>query len=128
MGKGAKERVVPIQQRTQKAILRYLLMRNDTHRCLWVSEERQPLTLWGIQLMIRTLGKRAGLKNVRCSPHTFRHTSATLMLDSGAGEFEVQAILGHSTLAMTRRYVVSLNSEKAAEAHKRFSPVEHLKL
>lgn len=38
-------------------------------------------------------------------------------------------MLGHSTLAMTRRYVASLNSgEKAAEAHKRFSPVEHLKL
>jgi len=128
MGKGAKERVVPIQQRSQKAILRYLLMRNDTYRCLWVSEERQPLTKWGVQLMIRTLGKRAGIKNVRCSPHTFRHTAATLMLENGAGEFEVQAILGHSTLAMTRRYVASLNSEKAAEAHKRFSPVEHLKL
>jgi len=51
-----------------------------------------------------------------------------MMLDSGAREFEVQAILGHSTLTMTRRYVSGLNSEKASEAHKRFSPVEHLKL
>ena len=51
-----------------------------------------------------------------------------MMLGNGAGEFEVQAVLGHSTLAMTRRYVASLNSEKAAEAHKRFSPVEKLKL
>ena len=78
--------------------------------------------------MIRKLGKLAGLKNVRCSPHTFRHTAATMSLDNGAGEFEVQAMLGHSTLTMTRRYVASLNSEKAAEAHKRFSPVERLKL
>jgi len=78
--------------------------------------------------MIIRLGQRAGLKNVRCSPHTFRHTAATMCLDNGAGEFEVQAMLGHSTHAMTRRYVASLNSEKAAEAHKRFSPVEHLKL
>jgi site-specific recombinase XerD len=128
MGKGAKERVVAIQGRTRKVLLRYLLSRGDRHPCVWVSEERRPLTLWGIEGMIRKLGKWAGLKNVRCSPHTFRHTSATLMLDSGAKEFEVQAILGHSTLTMTRRYVATLNSEKAAEAHKRFSPVEHLKL
>ena len=128
MGKGAKERVVAMQQRTQKMLLRYLLSRDDRYRCVWVSEERQPLTFWGIEQMIRKLGKRAGLKNVRCSPHTFRHTSATMALDNGAKEFEVQAMLGHSTLTMTRRYVASLNSEKAAEAHKRFSPVEHLKL
>lgn len=128
MGKGAKERVVAIQQRTQKSILRYLLMRKDTYRCLWVTEEGTPITAHGIQTMIKRLGKRANLQNVRCSPHTFRHTSATMSLDNGAKEFEVQAMLGHSTLIMTRRYVASLNSEKAAEAHKRFSPVEHLKL
>jgi site-specific recombinase XerD len=128
MGKGAKERVVAIQHKTQKAILHYLINRKDTHPCLWVTEEHRPLTLRGIQIMIIRLGQRAGLKNVRCSPHTFRHTAATMCLDNGAGEFEVQAMLGHSTLTMTRRYVASLNSEKAAEAHKRFSPVEHLKL
>lgn len=127
-GKGAKERVVAIQPRTQKILLRYLLSRNDGHRCVWVSEERRPLTHWGIENMVQQLGKRAQLQNVRCSPHTFRHTSATMCLQNGAGEFEVQAMLGHSTLTMTRRYVASLNSEKAAEAHKRFSPVEHLKL
>ena len=128
MGKGARERVVAIQPRTQKAILHYLINRNDTHSCLWVSEEREPLGLSGIYLMIHRLGKQAGLKNVRCSPHTFRHTGATMCLNNGAGEFEVQAMLGHSTLTMTRRYVASINSEKAAEAHKRFSPVERLKL
>ena len=127
-GKGAKERVVAIQPRTQKILLRYLLSRNDRHHCVWVSEERCPLTVWGIENMVQKLGKRAQLQNVRCSPHTFRHTSATMCLQNGAGEFEVQAMLGHSTLTMTRRYVASINSEKAAEAHKRFSPVEHLKL
>ena len=116
MGKGARERVVAIQPRTQKALLRYLLVRHDGHRCVWVSEEREPLTEWGIAIMIQKLGKRAGLKNVRCSPHTFRHTAATMSLDNGAGEFEVQAMLGHSTLAMTRRYVATLNSEKAIAA------------
>ena len=82
----------------------------------------------GIFQVVKKLGRLANLEGVRCSPHTFRHTAATLALENGALEFEVQAMLGHSTLTMTRRYVSSLNSEKAAEAHKRFSPVRNLKL
>ncbi len=128
MGKGAKERVVAIQQRTQKALLTYLLMRDDHYGCVWVSEERRPLSPCGIHQMIHELGIQAELENIRCSAHTFRHTAATMCLSNGAGEFEVQAMLGHSTLTITRLYAASINSEKAAEAHKRFSPVEHLKL
>jgi len=127
-GKGAKERFVAIEQRTQKALLQYLLTRNDEYPCVWVSEERLPLTRGGIAMVFRVLKQLANFKDVRCSPHTFRHTSATMCLEGGAGEFQVQAMLGHSTLTMTRRYVATLNSEKAAEAHKRFSPVERLKL
>ena len=128
MGKGAKERIVAIQQRTQKALLRYLMSRNDKHPCLWVTEERRALQVRGIEMIIRRLKDLAGLKNVRCSAHTFRHTAATMCLENGAGEFEVQSLLGHSTLVMTRRYTQAINSEKAAANHKRFSPVEHLKL
>ena len=128
MGKSARERVVHMGQRTEKAMLKYMLKRDDNQPCLWLTEERTPLKKWGLVQMIRVLGQRAELKNVRCSAHTFRHTAATLALENGALEFEVQAMLGHSTLAMTRRYVSSLNSEKAAEAHKRFSPVQNLKL
>jgi site-specific recombinase XerD len=128
MGKGARERVVAIQEKTQSILLRYLLSRTDNYPNLWVTEERVPLTREGIYKVFYLLRKLAGIQNVRCSPHTFRHTSATMMFEAGAREFEVQALLGHSTLTMTRRYVASINSEKAAEAHKRFSPVEHLKL
>lgn len=128
MGKGARERVVALQHKTQKALLHYLVNRKDKYPCLWVTEEHRPLYSWGIYRMIYRLGKQIGIQNVRCSPHTFRHTFATMCLENGAGEFEVQAMLGHSTLTMTRRYVATLNSEKAAEAHKRFSPVEHLRL
>ena len=127
-GKGAKERVVGVVQNTQKALLQYLLSRKDTHLCVWVTEERKPLTYEGLSMIFKRLAHFAGFTDVRCSPHTFRHTAATMSLDNGAGEFQVQAMLGHSTLTMTRRYVATLNSEKAAEAHKRFSPVEKLKL
>jgi integrase/recombinase XerC len=128
MGKGAKERVVRIGKTAQKALLRYLLMRQDDYPCLWVTEERGPLTHWGIAQVIEVLGKRAGIGDVRCSPHTFRHTFATRALLNGAGEFEVQSLLGHSKLDMTRRYAASLRSEEAVVGHRRFSPVDNMKL
>lgn len=128
MGKGAKERVVRIGKTAQKALLRYLLMRQDSHLCLWVSEERKPLTHWGIAQVIDTLRKRSGITDVRCSAHTFRHTFATRALMNGAGEFEVQSLLGHSKLDMTRRYAASLRSEEAVVGHRKWSPVDNLKL
>lgn len=128
MGKGAKERLVRIGKKTQKAVLRYLLQRNDTFPCLWVTEERRPLHWEGIQTMIKRLGKRAGLKNVRCSPHTFRHTFGPAMLRLGADMRTVQSLLGHSTLTMTLKYVESVNSEDAVERHKEFSPVDRSEL
>jgi len=134
MGKGAKERVVRIGKTAQKALLRYLLMRRDDYPCLWVTEERRPLTHWGIAQVIERLGKRAGIKGVRCSAHTFRHTFATRALINGAGEFEVQSLLGHNTLDMTRRYAASLRSEEAVVGHrgtkerKGFGPVDNMRL
>ena len=112
----------------QKALLRYLLMRQDSFPCLWVSEERGPLTAWGIELVIQRLGKRAGIEGARCAPHTFRHTFATQALLNGAGEFEVQSLLGHERLDMTRRYAASLRSEAAVVGHRKFSPVDNMGL
>lgn len=128
MGKGAKERVVGIGKKTQKALLRYLLMRKDNYPCLWLTEERKLLHWEGIQIMIRRLGKRAGISNVRCSPHTFRHSFGTQALRNGATIKEVQDLLGHSTVTMTLRYVATLNSEDAAISHRRFSPVDKMSL
>jgi integrase/recombinase XerC len=128
MGKGAKERVVRIGRTAQKALLRYLLMREDDHPCLWVSEERRPLRQEGISQMLKVLKHRANLEGVRCSAHTFRHTFATRALLNGAGEFEVQSLLGHERLDMTRRYAASLRSEEAVAGHRRFSPADNMGL
>ena len=128
MGKGAKERVVRIGKKTQKAILRYLLRRNDELTCLWVSEERRPLTHWGIELMIRKLGIRAGFTGVRCSPHTFRHTFGTRAMLNGATEREVQLLLGHSSDRMTKRYTATITSENVVARHSQFSPVDKMSL
>lgn len=126
MGKGARERVVRIGKHTQRALMGYILMRKDNCSCLWINEVGAPLTADGIRQMLEVLGKRARLQGVRCSPHTFRHTFATMALLNGAGEFNVQSLLGHSDLRMTRRYTASLTSERAVEAHKKFSPVDRM--
>nr|WP_227028535.1 tyrosine-type recombinase/integrase [Dehalococcoides mccartyi] len=140
-GKGAKERVVRIGPKVQRALLEYQYLKiqsfpGDKTPDVWVSRcktrynnaDCHPLTTNGIMQTIVTLGKRAGITNIRCSPHTFRHTFATMCLRNGAGEFEVQSLMGHSTLTMTRRYASSLNSEAAVQGHKKFSPVDNLKL
>lgn len=126
MGKGAKERVVRIGQETQKALLKYLLARNDDNDCLWVTEERKPMTKDGIQTTIKVLCKRANIKDAKPGPHTFRHTAAIHCLRNGMGEFTLQMMLGHSTLRMTRQYVSALADEDIIKAHRQASPVDNL--
>ena len=128
MGKGAKERVVRIGKGVQKALLRYVMLRDDDLPCLWITEEGKPLQPRGIQQMIKRLGQRAGITGIRCSCHTFRHTFAILCLRNSMGEFTLQTLLGHSTLSQTRRYTNSLNADDAFRAHVKASPVDNLRL
>jgi len=127
-GKGSKQRLVHIGRETQKAVLRYLLRRSDDWPCLWVTEERLPMKAGGIRQVIRRLGKRAGITGTRCSPHTFRHTFAITCLRNGLDEFNLQCLLGHTTLQMTRMYVQSLGAGDAIAAHEKASPVDNMRL
>jgi len=70
---------------------------------------------------IARLGKRAGISNVRCSPHTFRHTCALLFLQRGGDAISLQRILGHASLTMTRRYVFQ-TVDDLADSHRKSSP------
>lgn len=128
MGKGAKERIVRMGKLSQRALLNYLLKRKDKLPCVWLSEERQPLTCWGVEEAITSLCHRVQLVGVRGSPHTFRNTFATTALLNGAREDEVQALPGHETQYMTAKYRATLNSQNAIEGHRKFSPVDNLKL
>lgn len=128
MGKGAKERVVRMGKTTQKALLRYLLMRTDTHPCLWVTEERRPLEARGVQMAIKRLCHRANITDARLGPHTFRHTAAINYLRNGGDVFTLQVMLGHSTLQMTRRYVSVLGIDDLVRVHTKASPVDNLGL
>ena len=78
----------------------------------------------GLKQLLRRLGKEAGLTKVHA--HRFRHTFATWAIRAHAREIDVQALLGHSSLAMVQRYSRTYSSEQAVAAHAAFSPVAQL--
>jgi len=125
MGKGSKERLVRIGKKTQRALLKYLLIRNDEYPELWLTEERKPMKLKGIKTSIRRYCERAVISGARRSPHTFRHTAAIKYLRNGGDLFTLQIMLGHATLEMTRRYVSSLGVEDMMRVHAKASPVDN---
>jgi integrase/recombinase XerD len=126
--KGNKERYVPIQHAVRNQLKRYMKLRGSLdHDVLFVNIDNEPLTKRQVQNRIHELGDYAGIKNVRCSPHTFRHTFAKMAVQNGANVFELQAILGHTTLDMVRKYV-NLFSSDIAKGHSKFSPVQNLNI
>ena len=128
MGKGSKERIVRMGRKTQKALLQYLLTRNDDYPNLWLSEERRPMTRRGIKTCVERYCKRAVISGTRASCHTFRHTAAILYLRNGGDLFTLQIMLGHSNLETTRRYASSLGTEDVIRVHAKASPVDNLRL
>jgi len=123
-GKGRKQRIVPVGARTIRALAKYLAVRSrgyPTCEALFIGGNGRRLTCRHCHNHISRLGKRAGIEGVRCSPHTLRHTFAKMFLERGGNVFALQEILGHSSLAMTRRYVALANAD-VAEAHRRASP------
>lgn len=125
MGKGSKERMVPIGATARRAVVRYVATRDRVGPAdpLFVGRKGR-LGLGGIQVAIRRLGRRAGVAT-RCSPHTFRHTFARSYLVNGGDVFSLQQILGHTTLDMVRRYV-SLSEADLVARHRAVSPADRL--
>jgi integrase/recombinase XerD len=132
LGKGNKERIVPIGITVQRAIAKYLnkYRPNPLYPLsdnLFLSRDGVPLTPNRIQSMIEKYANSAGITGVRASPHTFRHTFAITYLRNGGDVFTLQRILGHETLDMVRQYVC-LAQYDLQEAHLRCSPVDNLKI
>jgi site-specific recombinase XerD len=123
LGKGAKERVVPISSETADAIWHYLAVRLDAKPqyidLVFLTTEGRPLDRNAVGKLVRRLGRKVG---VAANPHKFRHTGATQFLRNGGNAFTLKEILGHSTMAMVERYI-HLAQVDIEEAHKRASPV-----
>jgi integrase/recombinase XerD len=109
IGKGSKERVVPIGRQAVTALRRYLSRGRpflDTrHRPeLFLNAKGGGLTRAGAFLILRQLAAKAGLEPERVHPHLLRHSFATHLLEGGADLRSVQEMLGHADLATTELY------------------------
>ena len=126
--KGYKQRLVPLSGLMKDHLRRYISIRGGIPDCdaLFVTIDETPLTKRQVQNRISQYGKEARIDGVRCSPHTFRHTFSRMSVENGAGIFELQAILGHTTMEMVKTYV-NLFSDNIKEKHRKFSPLNSLK-
>lgn len=124
--KGSQERLVPFQSTMKRQLRKYIAIRGEVDNdFLFVSIDDEPLAIRAFQDRMKLYGKRADIKNVRCSPHTCRHTFAKMFIQNGGDAFTLQNILGHTSLDMTRRYV-NMFSQDVSRAHKKYSPIEKL--
>jgi len=126
-GKGAKERFVFFGNKCRRLLWRYINTErpNVSSDRLFINSYGQPLKARGILEMMRRCGKRAGIREVRCSPHTLRHTFARRFLLNGGDVFTLQQILGHSSLEMVRRYL-ALCSQEVGRLYRPHSPLDQL--
>lgn len=109
IGKGGKERVVPVGRQAVEALRRYLGRGRPhldrRHRPeLFLNAQGGALTRAGAFLILRKLAAKAGLEPERVHPHLLRHTFATHLLEGGADLRSVQEMLGHADLATTELY------------------------
>jgi integrase/recombinase XerC len=103
MGKGGKERIVPVGQVALDAIKAYLAGRGREDGPLFRNRRGGRLTVRSVHRIVRGRARAAGLAR-RVSPHTLRHTFATHLLDAGADLRLIQDLLGHSRLTTTQKY------------------------
>jgi len=130
MGKGGKERHIPIGTEVQRILWRYINRYrpqplNPNFDFLFLTKDGRKLTKGRIEIMMLGYGEKAGIKGVRVSPHTLRHTAAVNFLRNGGDVFSLQRLLGHSSLEMTRHYC-ELADVDVKKAHLTASPVDNL--
>lgn len=105
--KGNKTRVVTYGEHTREVLIQYCRVRGGvpTHTLLESYKNNgQPLTLRGVQHIVKTVAKRSGIKK-RISPHTIRHTFAVHFINAGGTLPTLQRLLGHANMSTTLHYL-----------------------
>lgn len=128
MGKGSKERVVPIGAYVQKVLWRYSQalkgqFAGQDHGRLFVTSAGRSITVNSIKLLFSRLAKKTGI--TRLHAHLCRHTFSVNYLLNGGDIFTLQEILGHTSLDMVRHYLHFTNSQVVATHHEH-SPMDKL--
>ncbi len=126
MGKGAKERLVPLGRNAIAAIAIYLrelrpkLERGAGKGSLFLNSRGEPLTRMGAWKILRKYVDRAGIEK-HVTPHTLRHSFATHLLEGGADLRAVQEMLGHSDISTTQIYT-HVDREYLRSVHRQYHP------
>jgi integrase/recombinase XerD len=126
LGKGGKERVVPLGRHARAALASYLaderprLLRGRPSPFVFLGPGGRPLTRQAVWKLVRRRALAAGLGR-RVSPHTLRHTFATHLLTGGADLRIVQTLLGHADIGTTQIYT-HVAPSRLREVHRRYHP------
>jgi integrase/recombinase XerD len=126
LGKGSKERVVPMGAEASRALAHYLASGRDVllagrrSESVFVGRRGTPLTRQGFWKLIKAHGRRAGVK-APISPHVVRHSFATHLLENGADLRVVQMLLGHADISTTQIYT-HVNRERLKRLYRDFHP------
>ena len=126
LGKGAKERTVPIHDHAAQSLLTYLrdsrrkLVRTSQEKALFVNRRGERLTRQGFWLILKGYAQSAHIPST-VTPHTLRHSFATHMLRGGAPLRHVQELLGHANISTTQVYT-QLTNEHVREVYDRAHP------
>jgi len=110
LGKGSKERVIPMGEPACDAYITYLerarakILKERESSFAFVSNRGKPLTRQAFFMMLKKTALAAGIDRSRVSPHTLRHSFATHLLEGGANLREVQLLLGHADIGTTEIY------------------------
>ncbi len=126
MGKGSKERIIPINDIAINALNNYLenfrpsMLKGDINNYLFLNNHGKQMTRQGIFKMIKQECLVKGIKK-DVSPHTLRHTFATHLLQNGADLRIIQELLGHSDISTTQIYT-HLSNEELHNDYKEYFP------
>jgi len=122
MGKGRKERIVPVGSKAIEALRAYLEVRGTTEEesPLFINLRGGRLTARSVARFVKKYARDSGIFR-RISPHSLRHTFATHLLDAGADLREIQEMLGHASLSTTQRYT-HLSMDKLMEVYDKAHP------
>src|SRR5688500_7338676 len=125
LGKGMKERIVPLGQAASEAVAKYLSdcrpnLAHDASERLFLSRTGKPLERVALWMLIEKYGRRSGLlKSI--SPHVLRHCFATHLLGGGADLRVVQELLGHSDISTTQIYT-HVDQTRLKSVHAKYHP------
>ncbi len=126
LGKGSKERVIPIYEQAALAVKEYTegtrlrLVRKSDEKALFLNARGERLTRQGLWQILKVYAKAANLE-VKITPHTLRHSFATHMLNGGADLRSVQELLGHANISTTQVYT-HLTSEHIRRTYEQSHP------